>query len=362
MTKESVKKKIICALLALAMIAICGCNGAGNVETADGGDQEQSLTLFNYGEYLDPVMIEKFTNETGIKINYEEASTPEEMYTKYISGGISYDLLCTSDYMVKRLIDEGEVQNVNYRAMENFANIDPEFLKLSESFDPGNKYALPYFWGTVGILYNTKQVKTPVDSWDVLFNGDYKGQIIMQDSMRDSFMVALKYLGYSLNTKDADKIREAADLLKSQKPDVESYLVDEARDEVVAENAVMAVVYSGEAYLGHSYNPDLTYVVPKEGSNLWIDSWVVTKNCKNMEAAEKFLDFLCREDVGTANFEYIYYSTPNKAVVSAMDAELSSDPAIVPDYDSISNCEVYEALDEKTIDLYNELWKEIKSE
>ena len=171
MTKESVKKKIICALLALAMIAICGCNGAGNVETAVGGDQEQSLTLFNYGEYLDPVMIEKFTNETGLKINYEEASTPEEMYTKYISGGISYDLLCTSDYMI---------------------NIDPEFLKLSEGFDPGNKYALPYFWGTVGILYNTKQVKTPVDSWDVLFNGDYKGQIIMQDSMRDSFMVALK--------------------------------------------------------------------------------------------------------------------------------------------------------------------------
>ncbi len=356
--KTKMTKRIICIVLAVGMVCLCACNGTG----AGTAQAEQSLTLFNYGEYLDPQMIEKFTKETGIKINYEEASTPEEMYTKYISGAISYDLLCTSDYMIKRLIDEDQVQPVNYRSLENFSNIDPNFLKLSESFDPGNKYALPYFWGTVGILYNTKKVKEPVDSWDVLFNSDYKGQIIMQDSMRDSFMVALKYLGYSLNTKDESKIREAAELLKKQKPDVESYLVDEARDEVVAENAVMAVVYSGEAYLGHQYNDDLKYVVPKEGSNLWVDSWVVTKNCKNMQAAEKFLDFLCREDVGYANFEYIYYSTPNKAVVNMMEESLATDPSIVPDYDSLSDCEVYEALDEKTTDLYNDLWKEIKSE
>lgn len=360
MKKEMLAKKMICILIVLTMLILPGCGNASSGESSSGG--EQSLTLFNYGEYLDPQLIELFTKETGIKINYEEASTPEEMYTKYISGAIDYDLLCTSDYMVKRLIDEGEVKPVNFRRMDNFSNIDPEFLKLSESFDPGNQYSLPYFWGTVGILYNTKLVKEPVDSWAVLFNGDYKGQIIMQDSMRDSFMVALKYLGYSLNTNDENKIREAADLLKKQKPDVESYLVDEARDEVVAENAVMAVVYSGEAYLGHQYNNDLKYVIPKEGSNLWIDSWVVTKKCKNTEAAEKFLDFLCREDVGYTNFEYQYYSTPNKAVVNMMEETLVTDPAIVPEYDSLTDCEVFEALDENTMKLYNELWKEIKSE
>ncbi len=354
------KKKMICVLLSICMLTLCSCKGAAGNAPQDNG--EQSLTVFNYSEYLDPEMIKLFTQETGIKINYEEATTPEELYTKYSSGAISYDLLCTSDYMIKRLIDEGEAQPVNYRGMENFANIDPDFLKLSESFDPGNQYSLPYFWGTVGILYNTKMVTEPVDSWDVLFNGKYSGQIIMQDSMRDSFLVALKYLGYSLNTKDENKIREAADLLKKQKPDVASYLVDEARDEVVAENAAMAVVYSGEAYLGHTYNPDLAYVIPKEGSNLWIDSWIVTKNCTNIEAANKFLDFLCREDVAQANFEYIYYSTPNKAVVDHMDKELASDPAIVPDYDSLTDCEVLEALDEKTTQLYGDLWKEIKSE
>ncbi|MBQ6574647.1 MAG: spermidine/putrescine ABC transporter substrate-binding protein [Lachnospiraceae bacterium] len=343
---------MVCALSA----ALCAC--AGN----NASDEGTELTVFNYSEYLDPEMIAKFTKETGIKINYEEATTPEEMYTKFSSGAISYDLLCTSDYMLKRLIDEGRAQEIDRSAIANFSNIDPKFSDLSKSFDPDGKYTVPYFWGTVGILYNTKETDGPVDSWDDLFSGKYRGNIIMQDSMRDSFMVALKYLGYSLNTKDEAQIREAAQLLKDQKSDVESYLVDEARDEVVAGNAVMAVVYSGEAYLGHQYNEDLAYVVPKEGSNLWIDSWIVTDNCKNKDAAIKFLDFLCREDVANANFEYIYYSTPNTAVVQSMDEDLKNDPAIIPSDDSIKDCEVYEAFDEKTTQLYNELWKEIKAE
>ncbi len=355
------KKKIMCLIMSVCMLTLCACSATGQTAGED-NSEEQSLTVFNYGQYFEPEMLELFTKETGIRINYEEAATPEELYTKYVSGGISYDLLCTSDYMIKRLIDEGEAKEVNYRGMEHFKNINPEFLKLSDSFDPGNKYALPYFWGTVGILYNTTKVNGPIDSWDVLFNGEYSGQIIMQDSMRDSFMVALKYLGYSLNTTDEKKIREAADLLKKQKPDVESYLVDEARDEVVAENAVMAVVYSGEGYLGHEYNPDLAYVIPKEGSNLWVDSWIMTKNCKNTEAALKFLDFLCREDVAKANFEFQYYSSPNKTVVDKMDETLKANNAINPSYDSLKDCEVFEALDEKTTALYSELWKEIKSE
>ncbi len=350
------KKRLTCLVLVL-VVAACSMGGC-----AGSSGKDNVLTVFNYSEYLDPEMIKLFTEETGIEIKYEEAVTPEEMYTKYSSGAISYDLLCTSDYMVKRLIDEGQAQQIDLSNMENYGNIDPKYLKISESFDPGNKYSLPYFWGTVGILYNTKKVKEPVDSWDVLFNGDYKGQIIMQDSMRDSFMVALKYLGYSLNTNDEKEINEAAELLKKQKDDVGSYLVDEARDEVVAENATMAVVYSGEAYLGNSYNPDLEYVVPKEGSNLWVDSWIVTKNCKNVENAKKFLDFLCRPDVAYANFEYIYYSTPNKAAVEMMDEDLRNNPAIVPTDDSIKDCEVYEAFDEQTTALYSDLWKEIKSE
>ena len=353
------KKKTISLILAMCMVC-CLFSGCSSSETSSGEGTE--LTVFNYSEYMDPEMITQFTKETGIFVNYEEATTPEELYTKYSSGAINYDLVCTSDYMIKRLIDEGQAQEIDLKSLENYNNIDPKFMKLSESFDPGNRYSLPYFWGTVGILYDTTKVKGDIDSWDVLFNGDYKGDIIMQDSMRDSFMVALKYLGYSLNSKDENEIRAAADLLKKQKPDVASYLVDEARDEVVAGNAAMAVVYSGEAYLGNLYNHNLKYVIPKEGSNLWLDSWIVTKNCKNTDAAKKFLDFLCRRDVAYANFEYIYYSTPNKKVVDTMDKELRLNTAIVPDDASLEGCEIYQSLDEATTELYSSLWKEIKAE
>ncbi|MBE5936737.1 MAG: ABC transporter substrate-binding protein [Lachnospiraceae bacterium] len=347
------KRKIITMLTAaVATLCLAACGQKGDANT---------LTVINYGEYIDPDVLKSFTDETGIEVLYEEALTPEEMYTKYMSGAIDYDLLCTSDYMVKRLIDEGEAQPVDFASMENAGNIGDEYWKFSEAFDPGNKYSLPYFYGTVGLLYDTTKVKEPIDSWEVLFNGQYKNDIIMQNSQRDTFMVTLKYLGYSLNTTSEEELREAKDLLQKQKPDVQAYLVDEARDEVVAGNAAMAVVYSGEAYLGHEYNEDLAYVVPKEGSNVWIDSWVVTKKCKNTEAAAKFLDYLCRDDIAYKNFEYIYYSTPNEAAVEMMPDELKNNPAIVPTKEDIANCEVCTQTDEATVELYNELWKELKS-
>ena len=353
---------IICMIaVSAALMSGCGAPGANTAVEAVPLTGE-TLTVFNYSEYLDPDMLEEFTRESGIEVKYEEATTAEELYTKYKAGGISYDLVCTADYMVKRLIDEGEAQPVDFSTLGNINNIGKKYWEINKAIDPDNSYALPYFWGTLGILYDTTKVNGEVDSWDVLFNGDYAGEIIMQDSMRDTFMVALKYLGYSVNTTDEAQIREAADLLMKQKPDVEAYLVDEARDEVVAGNATMAVVYSGEAYLGHLYNPDLAYVVPKEGSNVWVDSWLVTKNCQNTDAARKFLDFLCRQDVAMANFEFIYYSTPNEAVIKAMDDELKNDPAIVPTDESVDLCEVCTQVGGDTTELYNELWKELKAQ
>lgn len=341
---------------------LCMCAlGAALVLSGCGKSNENVLTVFNYGEYMDPEVIQMFEEETGIQVKYEEAITPEEMYTKYISGAIKYDLLCTSDYMVDRLIREGEAQQVDFSSMEYTDNIGQRYWDFAKAYDPDNSYSLPYFWGTVGILYDSTKVKGPVDSWEVLFNGEYAGDFIMQNSMRDAYMVALKYLGYSLNTTDEAQIREAHALLMEQKPDVQAYLVDEARDEVVVGNATMAVIYSGEAYLGHEYNENLRYVVPKEGSNVWLDSWVVTKNCANPENAAKFLDFLCREDVAAKNFEYIYYSTPNEAVIAGMEEELRNDETIIPADSSTDNCEVYVQLDEASVQLYNDLFKDLKA-
>ncbi len=348
------KKNVYAAGLLLAGIFLLG--GCGKKEP------EEYLTVFNYGEYMDPEVLEQFTEETGIGIKYEEALTPEELYAKYSSGAISYDLVCSADYMIQRMIQEGEAQKVDFSSMEYAGNIGDRFWEFSQAFDPQNEYALPYFYGTIGILYDTTKVDAPIDSWGVLFNGSYKNDIIMQNSQRDTFMITLKYLGYSLNTSDEGELREALDLLIRQKPDVQAYLVDEARDEVVAGNAAMAVVYSGEAYLGHEYNENLAYVVPKEGSNVWIDSWIVTRKCENLEAASKFLDFLCREDIATKNFEYIYYSTPNEAVIANMDEELRNDPAITPTEEDMENCEVCTQTDEDVVNLYNELWKELKAD
>ena len=184
----------------------------------------------------------------------------------------------------------------------------------------------------------------------------------MQNSIRDAYMCALKYQGHSLNTTNRKELKQAQDLLLKQKPDVEAYFVDEVREEMVAGNAALAVCYSGEAYLAHEYENDLEYVLPEEGSNVWIDSWIMMKKGKNHEGAQKFLDYLCRADVAVKNFEEIYYPTPNTAAYNSLDKDVREDPLIFPDEDVVKKCEVYKALDSKTMALYSQMWKELKTE
>lgn len=348
------KKKLIfilCSITAAALFSGCGSKKS-----------ENTLTILNYGKYIEPEVIEMFEEETGIKVDYEEYITPENMYTKYKAGAIDYDLICTSDYMVEKLINEGQVLEMNYDNIPLAQNLDKTYFDFSKSFDPENKYSLPYFFGTVGILYNKEMVdESEVDSWDILWDKDYDGQIIMPDSVRDAFMVALKRLGYSLNTADETELREAQQLLLDQKSMIYSYLVDEAQDEMIAENAAMAVVYSGEAGFAMEFNENLAFSVPKEGSNMWIDSWFIPKTCTNQENAEKFLNFLCREDIAMMNFDYVYYATPNTKVVEQLDTELQENTTIFPPKEILDNCEVLKSLDDDTTTLYSELWLELKA-
>lgn len=349
------KKKLIWMLCTITGIATL-LSGCGSKKS------ENTLTILNYGKYIEPEVIEMFEEETGIKVDYEEYITPENMYTKYKAGAIDYDLICTSDYMVEKLIKEGQVLEMNYDNIPLSQNLDDTYFTFSQSFDPENKYSLPYFFGTVGILYNTELVdESKVDSWDILWDEDYGGQIIMPDSVRDAFMVSLKMLGYSINTTDEAQLREAQSLLLEQKPLIYSYLVDEAQDEMIAENAAMAVVYSGEAGFAMEFNDNLAFSVPKEGSNMWIDSWFIPKTCTNQENAEKFLNFLCREDIAMMNFDYVYYATPNNEVVRQLDKELQENTTIFPPKETLDNCEVLKSLDDTTTALYSELWLELKA-
>lgn len=349
------KKKLIWMLCTITGIAAL-LSGCGSKKS------ENTLTILNYGKYIEPEVIEMFEEETGIKVDYEEYITPENMYTKYKAGAIDYDLICTSDYMVEKLIKEGQVLEMNYDNIPLSQNLDDTYFTFSQSFDPENKYSLPYFFGTVGILYNTELVdESKVDSWDILWDEDYSGQIIMPDSVRDAFMVSLKMLGYSINTTDEAQLREAQSLLLEQKPLIYSYLVDEAQDEMIAENAAMAVVYSGEAGFAMEFNDNLAFSVPKEGSNMWIDSWFIPKTCTNQENAEKFLNFLCREDIAMMNFDYVYYATPNNEVVRQLDKELQENTTVFPPKETLDNCEVLKSLDDTTTALFSELWLELKA-
>lgn len=348
-------KKTLLLLLGILTVfcLFCGCGKK---------DSPNTLTVLNYGKYIEPEILDMFEKETGINVEYEEYITPENMYTKYKAGAIDYDLICTSDYMIEKLIGENEVLEMDYSKIPLIDNIDSAYFDFSKSFDPEKKYTLPYFFGTVGILYNKEMVdETKVKSWNILWDESYSGKIIMADSVRDSFMVAEKLLGYSLNTTDDDELRKAQELLIKQKPLVYSYLVDEAQDEMIAENAAMAVVYSGEAGLALEYNENLAFSVPDEGSNMWIDAWFMPKTAKHTENAEKFLNFLCREDIAALNFDYVYYATPNTNVKDSLDKELQENPTIFPPEEILNNCEVLKALDDEAAMRYNLYWKEIKS-
>lgn len=348
------KKTFFLLLGLLAVLSLfAGCAGK---------DSQDTLTVLNYGKYIEPKILDMFEEETGIKVEYEEYITPENMYTKYKAGAIDYDLICTSDYMIEKLIGEDEVLEINYDNIPLVQNLERTYFDFCKSFDPENKYTLPYFFGTVGILYNKDMVNEDnVDSWDILWDEAYTGKIIMPDSVRDSFMVAQKRLGYSLNTTDDEQLRAAQKLLIEQKPLIYSYLVDEAQDEMIAENAAMAVVYSGEAGLALEYNDKLAFSVPKEGSNMWIDCWFMPKSARHTENAEKFLNFLCRKDIALLNFDYVYYATPNTEVKESLDTELQENSTIFPPTEILNNCEVLKPLDDEAAMRYNLYWKEVKS-
>ncbi len=347
-------KKII-ALLFITIMSIGLLTGCSK-------DNIEKVYVYNWGEYMDPEVRDLFEKETGIKVVYEEFEQNEDMYARIKAGAVQYDVVCPSDYMIQRMIDEKLISEINFDNVPNIKNIDPAYLKSAQNFDPSNKYSVPYCWGTLGILYNKKMVKEPIDSWDVLFDKKYSGNILMMDSVRDAFGIALSYLGYDINTTDKAQINEATELLKSQYPLVQAYVVDQVRDKMIGGEAAIGVIYSGEAIFTQRENPDLEYVVPKEGSNVWIDGWVIPKNCRNKENAEKFINFMCDGDIALKNFEYITYSTPNTVAREKItDAAIKNSKVAFPEQSVLDRCTTYRYLGDKIESLYIDQWNVVKS-
>ena len=345
------------SIFVLIAAVLTGCGGNSNA-----GENGQ-VVVYNWGEYLDPEVIDMFEEETGIKVIYDEYETNEIMYPKVEAGAAQYDLVCPSDYMIQKMIENDLLAEINYDNVPNVKYIGEQYLEQAEEFDPENKYAVPYLFGTVGILYNKSMVEEPIDSWDVLWDEKYEDNILMQDSVRDAFMVALKKLGYSMNSTNEKELEEAKEALIEQKPLTQAYVVDQVRDKMIGNEAAIGVIYSGEVIYCQRENEDLEYIIPKEGTNVWLDCWCILKDAPNKENAEKFIDFICRPEIAHMNFEYITYSIPNEEGRKLIEEEeIRNSEIAFPDFSKYQNLETFQYLGEEGEALYNSLWKEVKAD
>ena len=342
--------KLVVGFLVAIMLAsaLVGCSS----------EPKETLTVYNWGDYIDESVLREFEKEFNVKVIYDTFSTNEDMYVKLKSGGASYDVAFPSDYMIERMIKEDMLHKIDMNNVDNYKYIDDKFKNLE--FDPTNEYSVPYMWGTVGILYDKTVVTEPVDSWDILWDEKYKGQILMMDSQRDSIGITLQKLGFSLNSRDPQELELAKAELIKQKPLVMAYVVDEVKDMMIGGEAALAVAWSGDAMLMMGQNENLEYAVPKEGSNLWFDNMVIPKSAKNKELAEKFINFMTRPEISLKNVEYIEYSTPNTGTMELMDEEILNNEAAYPSDEVIENCEVF--LDPSDfLKEYDRIWTEIKA-
>ena len=338
------RTKIVLMLLSLAMLSL-GLSGCKQ--------DKPTLYVYNWGDYIDETILGEFEKETGIKVVYDSYATNEDMYVKIKSGGGSYDVIFPSDYMLTRMLEEDMLEKIDLKKIPNAKYIEDRFM--GREYDPKNEYSLSYMWGTVGILYNTTMVDEQVDSWDILWDPKYAKEILMLDSQRDSIAIALLKLGYSINTLDLDELTEAGELLKEQKPLVLAYVVDEGKDKMVAGEAALAVIWSGEATYGREENPDLEYAIPQEGTNLWFDVMAIPKGAKNIEGAHQFMDFLNRPHIAFRNADYLGYAIPNAGGRALIPEEISNDRSIYPEEEDLVNAEIFVNLG------HDRIWTEVKA-
>lgn len=291
-------KKILLTLGLLLFMAGCA-----------GGQNQEVIHVFNWGYFVDQEVLNMFEEEYGIRVIYTTYESNEIMYNMVVMGGNVYDVIFPSDYMIYRMIAEGLLQRINFDNVPNIVHIDPQFMDLP--FDPGNLYSAPYKWGTLGILYNTTLVSSVVDSWEALWNEDYAGMIFMYNSKRDALGAALKKLGFSMNTTNEDELNQAVEILIQQGPLVRAYVTDQVMQLMIGGEGALALAYSGCAVFSISHNPDLNYVIPREGSNLWVDSMVIPHNANNPRGAEAFINFMLRPEIAAMNTNYVRYTTAN---------------------------------------------------
>lgn len=377
---------------AMCAVMLAGCSGSASDEAASSEESSEeseaqtlsvedmdyytrfkgqniSINVYNWGEYISTGADEgtlnvnaEFTKLTGIKVNYTNYATNEELYAKLKGGGAYYDVIIPSDYMISKMIKEDMLQKLDMDNIPNFKYIMPSFV--DPAYDEKNEYSVPYTWGTVGIIYNKDMVDIPEEDidWNILWNEDYTDQILMFDNPRDAFAIAEIMMGYSLNTEDPVELNAAADKLKEQKSVVQAYVMDEIFDKMAANDAWIAPYYAGDALTILDENEDLGFVVPKSGTNLFVDAMCIPVGAKQKEAAEMYINFMCEPDIAYANIDYICYSTPHSAAFEMLDEETQTNPVSYPGDEYLDeNTTIFVNLSDEASLLMQTLWTEMKS-
>lgn len=329
------------------------------LDKSSGKAGSDTVTIFNWGEYIDPDLLAQFEDETGYRVIYETFDSNEAMMTKIEQGGTSYDIAIPSEYAIEKMKENNLLLPIDHSKIPNLKNIDPYFLDLS--FDHKNEFSVPYFWGTVGIVFNPSLLDGQTfESWDALWDPSLKGQVLLVDSAREVIGMGLNSLGYSLNSTDDQELQEASQKLKKLTPNVKAIIGDEVTQLMVNEEAAVALTWSGQAADMMWENEELDYTVPEEGSNLWFDNMVIPKTAANIDGAHAFINFMLDAEVAAQNADYVGYSTPNLAAMDLMDEEVTADERFYPSEEIRDNLEVYNNLGLKMLGKYNELFLEFK--
>ncbi|MCM3569714.1 PotD/PotF family extracellular solute-binding protein [Neobacillus mesonae] len=351
--------KLVRFFLIIAVSSAVILYAISSLNTSRGYSGGNTLTVYNWGDYIDEDLIKQFEKETGIKVIYETFDSNEAMMTKIEQGGTNYDIAVPSEYMIDKMRQEDLLIPLDHSKLPNLKNIDPRFMDLP--FDPENKYSVPYFWGTVGIVYNPKMLHgKKITSWNDLWDPDLKNQILLIDGAREVMGMGLNSLGYSLNDTNRKHLLEAKAKLDRLTPNVKAIVGDEIKMLMANEEASIGLVWSGDASEIMYENENLDYVVPKEGSNLWFDNMVIPKTAKNIDAAHQFINFMLDPKVAAQNTDYVGYSTPNKQALRFLDKEVVKDERFYPSPELTKKLEVYENLGKRNLAAYNELFLQFK--
>lgn len=342
----------------IAIIILAGLKGLVSAKMNTGGD-ENTLIIYNWGDYIDPELLTKFEEETGYYVIYETFDSNEAMETKISQGGTRYDLVFPSESIIPKMIDKNLLVPLNHEKIIGLDQLSG-FL-LDQEFDAKNKFTIPYFWGTVGIMVNTKEFpRNQIKTWEDLWNPTFSNEILLMDGARESMGMALQSLGMSLNETDADQLEEASEHLANLMPNTKAILTDEIKTLMINGEANIGIGYSGDAAYVASQNPDIEYVLPEDGSAVWTDNFAIPSTMKNEEGAYAFINFMLRSENAKQNAEYVEYATPNEAAKELLDVEVTTNKALYPDPEDLQHLEHYQYLGLEMMNEYNELFLNIK--